>query len=694
MAIVASAAPPPPAAGRRDTRRADVIHALAIGTAIGLVYLPSVTNPLRIWFHHVIMLVAKAPQFHHDLFWHLVHYREAYQKDVVYFRVLSMPIEYGLARLFQDHAVLYYVAHLLAHFGVSIVLYRLALELTGHRTVSVVIAILFAVYSGHGDTVNLPLYTFMFVAMMLAGMAMLLCLRHLRRGDRPSLVLGVSAIVLATLVYDAFFLLALGLPAITLLLRRRDGQAIRGSVRTAALLTAAIVVVFAAVVVSLHFSPTLQAEPGGGITRSLQATLLEVARGGRVGWAVWYAIWALLTDAQVFFTGHLPALWHRGNMPYWDIGSLTRMWWDIQVALTLMLGGVVCVRGLSGAWRLLSMVPVLAGAYIDPKSVPLAVCIAVLLWAGPPPRIGSEVLLILAAGLLTSFNIALGRADGYNVVAFRHHYITGFFALLAIAHVVGARWRERPAWQRGALLGALSVCVAVNAWASVRVLEGVKRDNEMVLSFDRALQAFAERHGPASLFVAFSTGDVAGLDWRGSPAQDVAFDVLHYHRNPMTRYVNRPPFLVERNGVVRPNPDYQRPEGEDFLFRFRLTRVPARPWELFGSAPMEPRIVVDARGVSLVGIRRSDRRKVVWTFEFPPRMSLPVMLALSRSGQTLRLGADGAPVASVPIAGGREYYGWRSDDAGLLGRDFERALLSFSIYETYMRIGRATGEGI
>ena len=157
------------AAVDRASWRAGVLPLAAIAAAIGLMYGPSITSPLWLWDHHVILLLAKAPQFAHGLFWHLVHYRIGFQEDLVNFRVLSMPIVFGLAKLFQDHRALYYAAHLLAHFGASVVFYRVALALGAGRTVSLLMALTFAVYAGAGNTANIPFYTTIFLAVLIAG---------------------------------------------------------------------------------------------------------------------------------------------------------------------------------------------------------------------------------------------------------------------------------------------------------------------------------------------------------------------------------------------------------------------------------------------------------------------------------------------------------------------------------------------
>ena len=98
--------------GRRGGGRTDLLYAGVIAAAIALVHGPSIGTPLRNWLHLAVILLAKAPQFADGLFWHLVHYREGFQENVIYFRVLSIPVVWGLARLFQDQTPLYYVAHL------------------------------------------------------------------------------------------------------------------------------------------------------------------------------------------------------------------------------------------------------------------------------------------------------------------------------------------------------------------------------------------------------------------------------------------------------------------------------------------------------------------------------------------------------------------------------------------------------
>src|SRR2546426_11464586 len=50
------------AVAERPHRWMDVLHIGAIATVASLIYVPSMTNPLRVWDHHIILLFAKAPQ--------------------------------------------------------------------------------------------------------------------------------------------------------------------------------------------------------------------------------------------------------------------------------------------------------------------------------------------------------------------------------------------------------------------------------------------------------------------------------------------------------------------------------------------------------------------------------------------------------------------------------------------------------
>jgi hypothetical protein len=663
------------------------LPAAAIAALVAIVYVPSVTNPLRLWDHHVILLLAKAPQFADGLFWHLFHYRVGFQEDVIYFRVLSMPTVYGLAWLFQDHAVLYHVTHLLAHFLVTVVLYRLARELSGQTSVALLLALLFAVYSGHGDTVNIPHYTFMFIAMALAGLGMLWFIRHVETGDERNLVVAAASLGLATLVYDAFLLVAIALPLLAVGIPWRAGTLTRGRLATAGGVLLGTVGLLVLVVLSLRFSPVAASLRTGAVRGSLGATLSELLVDHRVVAALGYGAWGLLSDLLLFVSGHFPSVWHRGNMPYWEIDSIRQLGWTVLAALALSIAAAAVFRFVKRPWNLVAVALVAAGAVIDAKTLPLAAVLGILCFGGVGGAFDKRLLVVAVAGALASVNIALGRADGYNVMALRHHYITGFFVVGVLAGLVGSRWQYRPAWQRHGLLVALGVCVVANGWVTVRMLEDVKKNNEMVFSFDRGLTAMVERHGPGSLFATFSTSFVRGHDWHTSPAQDVVFDVLHYHQNPLTRYVNRAPFVIRKDGIVMANPFRGRSGDEDFAFEFRLIKLPAGRFELFGSSPNEPRIVLEAPRLSFLARRRLDGTRVARDFTLPSDLRFPVLLRLSRSGRSLQLAVNGATVGPTPLSESDAYHGWQSDNAGLLGRDFERILASYALYDTYIRIG-------
>jgi hypothetical protein len=680
--------------GGRSRWPADLLCLGSIGAAIALVYGPSATNPLRLWDHHAILLLAKAPQFAEGLFWRLFHYRVGFQEDVIFFRVLSMPSVYAMARAFGDTSELYHAMHLAAHFAVTVVFYCLVRAISRQPTVALLFALLFGVYSGHSDTVNIPHYIFMFGSMLLGGLGLIQLMAYIRSGGRRTLVLAAACVALATLFYDALFLLAISLPLIGVAVRWQQGVLRAPERATAGAILLGQVSLFIALMLSLRFSPAASGGTVGTVHRSLEATVMELLGDARIPRALFYGAWAVASDVLLFVTGHSPEVWHRGNMPYWLLESVRAQGWRALAALAVMIVGLAAARALSWPGRVVGVALVAAGTAIDPRVLPLAVIVGILWMSGIRPPIDATLAVITGAGLLVAFNIALGRADGYNVVALRHHYVTGFFVLAALAYLVGARWRERPRWQRCGLLAAASACVVFNAGVTLRMQGEVKKNNEMVFSFDRALTTMAERHGPGSLFVSFSTSVVRGHDWHTSPAQDVVFDVLHYHHNPMTRYVSRAPFRVNTDGVVTANPAYGRPTGDDFAFRFTLTRIPAGRLELFGSSPKEPRIVLEGDRVTFLGRRRGNGTGVEWSFRFPPDSTLPVVVALARRGASLEMAVNGRSVGAHVVADRDAYHQWESDNVGLLGRDFEKALTSYAMYETFMRIGADGAEDV
>jgi hypothetical protein len=123
-----------------------------------------------------------------------------------------------------------------------------------------------------------------------------------------------------------------------------------------------------------------------------------------------------------------------------------------------------------------------------------------------------------------------------------------------------------------------------------------------------------------------------------------------------------------------------------------LLDLPPGRFELFGSSPGEPRVVLDNRQLSLVGRRVSDRAPVRWTFVFPSEMRLPVQVALSRTGRSLQLSANGVMIGRTDIRDVDAYLAWESDDVGLLGPDFERIVSAYTLYDTYIRIGRGISD--
>lgn len=682
---------------KRFLDRLTLAHIGAILAAAVIVYAPSFSNPLRLWDHHVILLLAKAPQFSEGLFWRLVHYRIGFEESAgsAYVRVLSMPVTWALAWLFGDQYTLYYATHVLIHAAVAVVLYWLAVDCSGDRTLSVLIALLFTVYGGHGDTVNLPVYSFLLLALLLVAIGLRRCLSHVRTGAPGDFVVGVGLVTLAALLYDAFVPLALALPSVALVAAIRSRRAVWPSVRAAGTVLLGVFLVFGGVVGSLGLAPAPEGLGDQSVTRPLSGTASVLLRGGRVAQAVARGVEALAADAQVFLPGHTPGVWHRGNLPYWDLAGLRQLQWPLGFALVLMLGALGLLRHVRSGWRLLGAAMLAGGAVLDPRMLLLAVPLAVASSVGWPSALDHRVLLMVAAGLLVSLTIALGRPGGYNVVAFRHHYVTGFFVIAALAAWLGVGWARQPEWRRWAVWLALGVAVVMNGRVATGILTDVKTDNAGVFAFDGLLGSIAERHGRGSLFVTFSPSLVRGLDWNGFPAQDVAFDILHYGGNPLTRYPHRAPLLVGQDGVVRSNPVFGRPATGAFLFRFQLTRLPPAPSELFGSSPLEPRIVLTADGLVVRVHRRADGKPATWAFPLPVPVpvQLPQLLTVALADGVLRVTLGGGAVGQAVMPPPSLYHSWESDNAALLGRGFERLVAGGLVYDTYMRIGPAPSDG-
>ena len=73
-------------------------------------------------------------------------------------------------------------------------------------------------------------------------------------------------------------------------------------------------------------------------------------------------------------------------------------------------------------------------------------------------------------------------------------------------------------------------------------------------------------------------------------------------------------------------------------------------------------------------------------------MRLPVQVALSRTGRSLQLSANGVMIGRTDIRDADAYLAWESDDVGLLGPDFERIVSAYTLYDTYIRIGRGISD--
>lgn len=672
-------------------RRISWAAAAALALLSASVFWRAVGFPLRPWDHHMVLLLARCPQFSEGLASRLMHFNLDPNAGAVFFKILSMPLVWAIAKLAGVDPAAHLAVHLAVHTAACWVLFRVAWKLCGSAAVAFAAAAVFAVFSGHAETVAMPYFVYMPVAVSLAGMAVLAWLRHLETGRRGPLAAACALLFLAVLFYDAFLLLAVAFPVFAWV----HGRGRRASVLAACL--AVWISAFGAIALS---SPL---DGGGGPGRP--RAVAEVARRklSEAGGAARDAAETALSDPIVFLGGALPAYHRNGSILHWEASSVMALWLRSCGALALMLGGA-WLASLGPACRLWGLAPAAAGAWLSWRSVPLA-ALAVLALSSRqgrgPWRAGGALLL---AGLLCAFNISLGRKGG--VSALRYHYVTAFFAMAAVAACLkGAASGGRPPLRKAAA-GLLLACAALHARTSIRMLSDVRRDNAGVFAFRDMLDDHARARGAGTLFVPFSTALVQGPDWRGWPAQDIVFDLLSGARDPLTRHLHRAPYLYHagRSGVV-PNARHGQAPSRDFLFRFFLFRQPpAGRLELFGTAPREPRIAVEDGDFVFEASGEPAGNRLSW--RVPLGIPAPLAVGFRRDGRTLRLvtvpyavrGGEyvktaGARTLSHALGEGEEFAGWESDNLALLGKDFVRVLERLCLQQTYVRIGSTGEEG-
>lgn len=650
-----------------DTPRARGVHddpmavaarraapAALLAAIILLVYAPVWGEPPRIWDHHAVLLLVRAPQYREGLAGRLLNYRLGEDDRGAYLRVGSMPLVWAMSAAAGSRWAVHSAVHLACHWGVCLVLLGLVRDLSGSRALALLLAACFAVFSGHMDTPATPFWVFVSVAMLLGGSA----LRCLLRG-RP--VAAAALLAGATLFYDAFAPAAVLLPVLAQgPLRRRLDAAL------------AVLAVLATV-----YALGAGMRPKG----ALKATAAQAARLALP--ALGRAAQAPLYDLLVFSGARLPAQHKNGNIIDWQVESLDRRFVPAVAACALMAGGGWLAARAGWPALLLS----LAGLLLEPRAAPCAA----LLWACARGRPSPGTWTAAAAAVLCALAVALGREPAFALVGMRFHYLTAFFALAALAGGLRAAMARPASLLRGLVLSASFAAAALNAacaWAFVRE---VRSENRPIAEFRALLDDAAARHGARSLFMPHSLSRVSSPLWWGVPFRDVAFDVLAEGANPLTRHLHRAGrILCERAGTCRaePNPRYGMDGGADFLFRFNLVRpLPRRPCEAYGTAPLEPRIVLQRGRLAFEARRLSDGSAVRWEFPLEPGKAL-AEVSLAREGRVLALSVEGRRT-EARIGEGDDFHPWTSDNLDLLGRDFHELAVSWCVYDTYIRIGRS-----
>ncbi len=676
--------------GPRAARRGAL--ALAVNALLAaLVYGAYLETPLRLYDHHLVMLLADHPELHQEhFFWRLVHHRLGGETQM-YFRYLSYPLLYLQSMLCGTNAAAHYAVHAAAHLGAAFMLYRIAGTLSRSPLMAFLAMTLFMFFCGSSDLMGTPYYAHVSLAVAVAGAAILRFLRHLATGRPRDLVTAGGLMLLATVIYDTFLLLALALPFLAAALRHGSLKALFFPGRNGWLLFFGTISVLLLMTLTQSLVPAHMRSSGIGQSAldTLAITLL------RFPVAAATSVTKFAADALFFMTGHLAVAVTPGHMPYWEIGSLL----DGTARATLSFAS-----GIAG-WRLLARsgaAPRAAGVLlwglcirIDPLAS-LAAFFATALGTGAWTRASPSLLFLMAGGFLCAFNTAVGRSRLYSLAAIRHHYVSGFFLVLAIAHVTGlARTPDIPLRARRGLAALLVVLVLLNIRATSSFIAGYKRDIRGLLDVHRTLDetaALSER-----LFIPFSTSALIPPRIRPNPAEDWVFDILRGPDSPLTRHVVRARFLLE-NGKAVPNPLHGSPVSSDFLVRFRLQteECPLRfdvkeSYHILGRKEEEPLLAVTRSGFRLTVTRTEDGSAHSYDFPLPVETNRffyeTKHATLERKGNEITLVAQDYLAGRYHVGNGEEFVPWRTDNTGLIGRDFESLLAKLSLYDTYIRIG-------
>lgn len=648
-------------------------------------------TPLRLYDHHLVLLLTQNPDLQQDnFFWRLIHHRLGGETQM-YFRFLSYPLIYAQALLFGADAPLHYGVHLLAHLGAAFSLFRAAHALSRDALAALLGMALFTFFCGSSDLLGTPYYTHVFLAMIPFAEAIRRFLRHLETGRARDLAAATALSLVATAIYDTFLLFTLGLPFLASALRQRRATAVLSPGGRGWALAGGAVALLALATMTQSFVPDYMRS--AGIGRSALDTMFITLL--RAPFAAATSALKLVMDAFFFMTGHVPPAVTPGHMPYWDLAPLLH-----GTARSILSFGAAFA-----GWRLLVRsgtapraggILLWAGALsLDAPATLMALFAALLgarAWAPP----SSALLFLLAAGFLCAFNTAIGRSRFYSLAAIRHHYVTGFVLILAIAHLAGrSRIADGPRSGRRLVGGVLALLVLLNVHASSSVIARYKADIRDLLGVHRLLDETSSRS--QRLFIPLSPSGLLPPRARPNPSEEWVFDILRGPANPLTRHVARADFLLE-NGKAAPNPLYGSPASGDFLIRFRLhtEECPLRfdakgAYACFGRRGEDPRLEVTRTGFRLRVTRIVDDAEEVYDFPLPIETNRffyetkPVTLA--RQGRSLALRAQDLLTAAYEVPPERDFVPWLSDNLDLLGKDAETLMAKRVVYDTYIRIG-------
>jgi hypothetical protein len=545
------------------------------------------------------------------------------------FQPLAHLMMYAQYKLFGANPLLHHLIQMALHVTVIFIVYLILIRLTRNQWYAFLFGILFATLFSQYDIVNWTYHVYIIVGTAASLIAILLVFRHIEKPRASILICGIISAVIAAFIYEPFLAV---LPVLGLILivhyffyARGSRPLYKSGIRTYIILTVSAAAIYISAFlyvfrISSHVITTSEIFSVGNLldaTKLVFANFLRSTLGQNSGYPL--------------------------NSSIWDI---------VHINETVVLKG-----GLG----ILTLIP----------------CILLVLSYKPDRKAFRYVVPFMLIAFINLFIISTGRASitgaEYVPAQPRYQYLANTMLVLSLGVLFWTPGRRKMA--QAFLVCCVLVIASFNALNVYHGNQSIDKAMRPLTQYYQQVLDYFQKQPTGVLFVDFSTTNGNQL----SLGSDIAFDVLFYDSNRITKSVKKANDIFYNYGITK-NPAYSplplAREVGDFTVEWTYLQVPDKLRKgivVIGSETDSPKIWINSDGrleLYVIDII-SGKSETFVASEKIPSGGKWTRIAVDKEGDSISFIVNG--IVTDRFSTHSKYRRWQGDNRELLGQFYRGA---------------------